>query len=159
MADEIMSTRSHFGALLVQVAQAVARMEREEVCCGDLTFQQFRTLRVLERIPRVTLRVLATRLAIDQSTASRNLGRLMRGGYLSKDPNESDHRSALLRLTPKGRTAISTMACDERDAIAAIYDRVPPIRRPSVVETLSALSDALESRAAPIPTKPKKGRS
>jgi len=154
-----MSTRSHFGSLLIQVAQAVARMERDEVCCGDLTFQQFETLRILERIPHVTLGVLATGLAIDQSTASRNLGRLLRAGYLSKDPNESDHRSALLLLTSKGRATIASMACDERDAIAAIYERVSPNRRSSVVEALTALSDALESKVVPVPRKPKKGRS
>jgi hypothetical protein len=102
-----MSTRSHFGSLLVQIAHAVARMKREEICCGDLTFQQFETLRVVEGNPGAT---------------------------------------------------ISAMTCDQRDAIAALYERVPAERRSSVVETLTALSDALSSTGAPIPTKPNKGR-
>ena len=142
-----MGTRSHFGSLLVRISRAIDRLERDDICCGDLTFQQFETLRAVEKSSEITLNTLAAELAIDQSTASRNVSRLERDGYLSKKTNSTDGRSVFIHLTVKGREVLLTMSCDERDALGALYDRISPDRRSSLVTALSTLSDALQNRA------------
>ena len=48
-------TPARFAALASKVARGIARLEREEVCCGDLTLQQFETLRVLQGEGPLTL--------------------------------------------------------------------------------------------------------
>jgi DNA-binding MarR family transcriptional regulator len=143
-----MGNRATFGSLLVQLARVVSRIERDEVCCGDLTFQQFETLRRIERAPKVTLSSLAVDLQIDQSTASRNLALLERGGYLSKARHEADARSVIVELTRKGRTALSSLSCDERDAFAELHDRIPAAQRASVLAALAVLSEALAEPTA-----------
>jgi DNA-binding MarR family transcriptional regulator len=132
-----------FGSLLVEVARVVTRIERDDVCCGDLTFQQFETLRRIEGASKLTLSSLADVLHIDQSTASRNLVRLERQGYLSKARHEADGRSVNIELTRKGRAALASMSCDERDAFAELYERIPAGARGSVVAALAVLTEAL----------------
>jgi len=138
-----MGNRATFGSLLVQLARIVTRIERDQVCCGDLTFQQFETLRRIEGASKLTLSSLADSLHIDQSTASRNLVRLERDGYLSKARDEVDGRSVNIELTRKGRAALASMSCDERDAFAELYDRIPAGARASVVASLAVLTEAL----------------
>lgn len=153
-----MGNRATFGSRLVQLARVVSRIERDEVCCGDLTFQQFETLRRIERAPKVTLSSLAAELQIDQSTASRNLALLERGGYLSKARHEADARSVIVELTRKGRTVLTSLSCDERDAFSELYDRIPAAQRAPVVAALAALSEALgePAAAACCPPEPKR---
>jgi DNA-binding MarR family transcriptional regulator len=143
-----MGNRAAFGSRLIQLARVVSRIERDQVCCGDLTFQQFETLRRIEEVPRVSLSVLAAELHIDQSTASRNLALLERAGYLSKVRDGADARSVNIELTRKGRAALSSLSCDERDAFADLYDRIPPGQRASVLASLAVLTGALAEPTA-----------
>lgn len=138
-----MGKRAAFGSVLVRLARVVSRIERDEVCCGDLTFQQFETLRRVADASQVSLSSLAAELHIDQSTASRNLVRLERDGYLSKVRDEADARAVVIELTRKGRAALSSLSCDERDTFAELYDRIPADRRASIVASLETLVEAL----------------
>jgi DNA-binding MarR family transcriptional regulator len=71
-----MGNRAQFGKVLLSVVRAVDRMQRDEICCGDLTLQQFDTLKRISTAERSTLGSVAQELEIDLSTASRNLTRL-----------------------------------------------------------------------------------
>ena len=144
-----MGNKAQFGKLLLSVVRAVDRLQRDEICCGDLTLQQFDTLKWISIAERSTLGSVAQELEIDLSTASRNLTRLEKQGYVSKVRDESDARTVILRLTIKGKRALSTLSCDERDALAAVYDRISAARREEVLAGLTALAEALEETQAP----------
>jgi DNA-binding MarR family transcriptional regulator len=147
-----MGNKAQFGKILLSVARAVDRLQRDEICCGDLTLQQFDTLKRISAAEKSTLGSIAQELEIDLSTASRNLTRLEKQGYVSKGRDESDARTVILRLTPKGKRALSTLSCDERDAFAAVYDRVPAARRAEVIAGLTVLAEALEDTQNPSST-------
>jgi DNA-binding MarR family transcriptional regulator len=138
-----MGNRAQFGALAGKLVRALSRLEREQVCCGDLTFQQFQTLRSIEEAGRVNLSSLSAALGIDQSTASRNLARLERDGYLSKARHDGDARSIVVELTRQGRSALATLCCDERDTFAGIYERIPAGQRASVLASLAVIAQAI----------------
>jgi DNA-binding MarR family transcriptional regulator len=144
-----MGNKAQFGKVLLSVARAVDRMQRDEICCGDLTLQQFDTLKRISIADRTTLGSVAQDLEIDLSTASRNLTRLEKQGYVSKVRAPSDARAVILRLTPKGKRALSTLSCDERDAFAAVHDRIPPAKRAEVLAGLTVLTEALEKSQEP----------
>jgi len=144
-----MGNKAQFGKVLLSVARAVDRMQRDEICCGDLTLQQFDTLKRISTADRTTLGSVAQDLEIDLSTASRNLTRLEKQGYVSKVRDHSDARTVILRLTPKGKRALSTLSCDERDAFAAVHDRIPANRRAEVIAGLTVLAEAIEETQAP----------
>jgi DNA-binding MarR family transcriptional regulator len=155
--------RDQFARLLVSIGHAVTRLEREQVCCGDLSFQQFDTLRRIDRDGTNTVSALSSVLAIDESTASRNVGILVRDGYLKKERDHNDGRTFQLRLTTKARLALSTLSCDERDVFGAAFERLPPGDRRTSLAVLAALERALngdqrQSCCAPGTTVPVTGR-
>jgi DNA-binding MarR family transcriptional regulator len=139
--------RDTFARRLAAIGRAVARIEREQVCCGDLTFQQFETLRRIDGDGNDTVSAVSSALGIDESTASRNLGILVRDGYLKRSRDRDDGRRVRLVLTGKARAALTELSCDERDVFAAIFDRLAPDDRAAALAALSALEAALEQTA------------
>ena len=142
-----MGNKAEFSKSLLAVTRAVKRLERDEVCCGDLTLQQYETMRRLANLEQATLGAIAADLGIDLSTASRNLTRLERQGYVSKVRQDTDARTVILRLTKKGERALSTLACDEKETFAVVYDRIPVANRATVIAGLAVLSGVLEGTA------------
>jgi DNA-binding MarR family transcriptional regulator len=137
--------REQFARLLVGIGHAVSRIEREQVCCGDLTFQQFDTLRRIDRDGTDTVGTISATLGIDDSTASRNVAILVRDGYLSRTRDQTDGRSYRLALTARGKAALTDLACEERDVFTSIFDRLAPADRMASLATLKAVESALES--------------
>jgi DNA-binding MarR family transcriptional regulator len=139
--------RDSFARLLAAIGHAVNRLEREQVCCGDLTFQQFDTLRRIDRDGIDTVGAVSSALGIDDSTASRNVGILVRDGYLKRTRDRDDGRCFRLVLTGKARTALAELSCEERDVFAAIFDRLSPEDRAASLAALGALEAALDEAA------------
>lgn len=141
-------TPARFAALTREVARGIARLERDEICCGDLTLQQFETLRVLRGEGPLTVGAVAKRLGIDLSTASRNLARLAARAYLLRRRGRDDAREVRFTLTRKGGACLDALACDEETAFESLLARLPPDRRAAVGEALELLAVALAAEAA-----------
>lgn len=139
---------TRFAALASQVARGLARLERDEVCCGDLTLQQFETLRAIEAAGQVTLSAAASALRIDLSTASRNLALLVKRSYLTRRRGKEDARQVTFALSKKGAGCLASLCCDERLVYAALLARIPADRRASVTEALDVLATALADGGA-----------
>lgn len=145
---------ARFAALASRVARGVARLEREEICCGDLTLQQFDTLRALRDAGPLTLGAAAKALGIDLSTASRNLALLVKGGYLTRRRGKEDARQVSFALSRKGAGCLDSLCCDERMVFASLFARVPADRRAGVVAALEVLAAALAEERAADPAAP-----
>ena len=145
---------SRFAALASQIARGVSRLERDEVCCGDLTLQQFETLRTLQAAGPLTLGAAAKALGIDLSTASRNLALLVKGGYLTRRRGKEDARQVSFALSRKGAGRLESLCCDERMVFASLFARVPADRRAEVVAALEVLAAALTAERAAEPAAP-----
>ncbi len=130
--------------LLRRVVRGLTRVEREQICCGDVTRHQFATLHVLQEAGGLTTSALASRLGIDLSTASRNLALLERAGCVRRRASADDARCVRNDVTARGRACIDELCCDERAAFAAVLERVPAVRRPAVVRALADLAAAVE---------------
>jgi len=142
------SKREQFARLLIGIGHAVARIEREQICCGDLTFQQFDTLRRIDRDGVDTIGAISSALRIDDSTASRNVAILVRDGLVIRTRDQQDGRSFRLALTGKGKRALSELSCEERDVFTAIFERLAPPDRAASLSTLKVVESAL-TEAAP----------
>jgi DNA-binding MarR family transcriptional regulator len=132
-----------FGTLAVQVARGIARLERDEVCCGDFTLQQFEALRLLRDAGPTAVGTAARGLGIDISTASRNLALLERGGYVRRRRSADDGRQVVFALAAKGTATLDSLCCDERVVFASLLARVPTAEREGVVHALEVLAAAL----------------
>ncbi len=144
-----------FAELLSEVARQVTARQASEVCCGDLTLEQFQTLRAIHASEpasgsaskvapgSATIGRLAAELRVDLSTMSRNITLLERNGYLAKGRSPEDARVVRVHLTAEGQRALQTLRCGEREVLGDVFERLPTAARPKVIELLEALSACL----------------
>jgi DNA-binding MarR family transcriptional regulator len=140
-----MVEETRFAELLSQVAREITRRQASEVCCGDLTLEQFRTLRAVSATDRSSIGSLSLVLRVDLSTMSRNVTLLERNGYLSRARRADDGRVVEVKLTSRGKRALETLRCDERDVFLDAYQRLPVATRTTVVRALETLSGCLDA--------------
>jgi DNA-binding MarR family transcriptional regulator len=138
-----MAQENRFAELLSAVAREVTLRQASDVCCGDLTLEQFQTLRALSVADELSIGALSTQLRVDMSTMSRNVTVLERNGYLLRARSAEDARVVNVRLTAKGRRALESLRCDERDVLKDVYQRLPAAERPGVLKALEALQSCL----------------
>src|SRR4051794_25679688 len=110
-----MAQENRFAELLSAVAREITLRQATDVCCGDLTLEQFQTLRALSQADPLSIGALSTQLRVDLSTMSRNVTLLERNGYLLRARSAEDARVVHVRLTAKGKRALESLRCDERD--------------------------------------------
>jgi DNA-binding MarR family transcriptional regulator len=139
-----MSERKKFGDLLSRIARRVTAVQTSEVCCGDLTLEQFSTLRAIDTAPEApSLGKLSAQMGVDLSTMSRNVTVLERNDYAARTRSAEDGRVVTIKLTAKGRRALDTLRCDEEDTFGKIYETVPAAVRSQVVRALAILDGCL----------------
>lgn len=92
--------------------------------------------------------VLAARLGVDKSTASRVTARLTERGYLAPAPSTDDGRARPARLTTKGLRVAREVEQASRARFADILEHVPARRRGAVVAALRDIVSALDVMTA-----------
>lgn len=107
----------------------------------DVTIPQFRALVLLAHAPSTTTE-LADGLSVHQSTATRLCDRLVRKGWVRREPVEADRRQVALVLTPAGRRMVATVLRRRRKAIAEIVGRMDPAAAAAAAGALAAFAAA-----------------
>ena len=69
---------------------------------------------------RVTAKQITTELAINKGLVSRELTRLETGQYITRTPDDNDHRTTWVSITPKGLAACKTI----RQIKQSLWDQV-----------------------------------
>jgi DNA-binding MarR family transcriptional regulator len=138
-----MAQETRFAELLSEVAREVTLRQASDVCCGDLTLEQFQTLRAISLSEHLSIGSLSTQLRVDLSTMSRNVTVLERNGYLLRARSAEDARVVQVRLTSKGKRALETLRCDERDVLTSVYQSLPTSERPRIIKALEVLQSCL----------------
>ena len=88
--------------------------------------------------------VLASRLGIDKSTASRVVARLTDAGHIAAGPSSDDARAKPIRLTKKGVRVATEVRSASRERFGQLLEHVSARRRGAVVDALRDLVSALE---------------
>ncbi len=138
-----MAQADRFATLLSQVAREVTSRQASEVCCGELTLEQFQTLGAVNASEQSSIGSLSTDLGVDLSTMSRNVTVLERNGHLSRARSAEDGRIVYVRLTAKGKRSLHTLRCGERDVLGDVYERLSSADRPRVLKALESLRTCL----------------
>ena len=144
-----MAQQERFIELLAHVAREITRRQSSDVCCGDLTLEQFQTLAAVSAADRSTIGSLSDRLGVDLSTMSRNVTVLERKGHLQRARSDDDARVVQVRLTSKGKRSLTTLRCDQREVFKDVYGRLPAADRSQVVQALEALRACLTEAGPP----------
>jgi len=133
-----------------QVRAASRRMVRQLGLLADgagaaasgPTLSECHVLTELGREAPLTITELADRLALDKSTMSRTVGRLRRRGLVGS-VEVADKRAKPIRLTPKGRRALTRLDRFADRRVAGALERLDPAGREAVVEGLELYAKAL----------------
>jgi DNA-binding MarR family transcriptional regulator len=144
LESKAMALEHRFAELLSHLAREITLRQASDVCCGDLTLEQFQTLRAVSAADQLSIGVLSSRLRVDLSTMSRNVTLLERNGYLLRARDAEDARIVHVRLTAKGKRALDTLCCEERDVLRDVYQRLSPADRPKVLKALELLRGCVD---------------
>ena len=103
------------------------------------------TLRLLRAVQRLgveeapSIRDVATRLAVEHSTASRSVDTAVKAGLLKREACEEDLRRTRLSLTARGRSLLKKGSARRRELLASVTDGWPSEDIDRLVELLDAL--------------------
>jgi len=104
----------------------------------------------------MTIGVVARRLDIDPSTASRLVSETIRAGYLSGAPSSTDARRIQLTLTDAGRALAAAAQCYQRATFEHITRGWPDSERQEFARLFIKFANSLtESRASQIISAPR----
>jgi DNA-binding MarR family transcriptional regulator len=119
--------------------------ERADIACCGLTVAQAATLEVLQQEGEARLSTVARRLGIDNSTVTRNIGRLKDLELVETEAVPTDRRATVARLSDDGRRAVARVARIEADFARSITDDLGPEGTASTIETLDRLLGSVRS--------------
>ncbi|GHE72945.1 MULTISPECIES: MarR family winged helix-turn-helix transcriptional regulator [Streptomyces] len=122
--------------LLAVSARSLAEVEER------LTLPQFRMLVVLSTRGATKLVVLAELLQVAPSTAMRMVDRLIAAGLADRRINPDNRRETRLTLTEEGRRVVGRVMARRREEVTGIVRRLAPEQRASLVEALTAFTEA-----------------
>lgn len=124
-------------------------LDQDQTPCGQpISVSQAHALQVLGEAEGIPQQVLAEQLGLDKSTTSRLVTHLVERGWTTKTVNPANRREAQLCLTPQGRKVLQEVNAAASTRFEAIWNRIPPERRPQVLESLALLTDALKETNA-----------
>ena len=121
-----MSTRGDLWLRLVQsVATVEAELGRILQDRYGIGLSDYRALEALEKAPKSELRMqeLAAHLQLNQSSVSRMVERLERGGLTVRDLCPDDKRGVYTVLTDKGRAHLAAARSDYEEALETAMAR------------------------------------
>jgi DNA-binding MarR family transcriptional regulator len=104
-----------------------------------LTNWQFTLLIALESIEQPSVNELATELAMDRTTMTRNLRVLERRGLLAIGADAHDGRVKRVSLTPQGRALLARAVERWREVNQAVRDDIPASTLPAMWQALEAI--------------------
>jgi len=93
-------------------------------CCEDVSYVEYRALRVLAKSGDSTVQGLGQQLGLTKSGATRVVDRLERRDYVCRKRNEADHRVCCVTLTDQGHALVERITRDFAEKTADSLERL-----------------------------------
>ena len=110
---------------------------------GGLSLAQAVLLRPLMDGGACGVGELADAAGIASPTATRTLDGLVRDGYITRRPSQSDRRSVLVELTDRGHAAMTQARDAMRARRGVLYERLSPEEREEAEELFRRLAEIM----------------
>src|SRR5690625_790919 len=132
--------------LLYSLSDLLQVQEQEQLCCYDLTSSECRTLSYLKRYPEhpITMNVLAKRLYLTRSGATRVVDKLSEKEYVIRKIHPGDRRACCIESTPQGSQLIDQIETEIDEYHQQILERLDPSMRHVVLAALQSLQSATD---------------
>ncbi len=115
---------------------------RSDEALGRVSLGQLRALETLGGPDTLNLRMLADRLGMISSSASRLCGRLQAAGLLDRAKSDQDRRQIALRLTQTGKRLLRDLSAHRRRDLDEILTRMTPNGRAALLHGLQEFTTA-----------------
>jgi len=136
--------REDLGALFVRITRRLIQLERPILDAHDLSMWGYVALNRLAREPPSTQLALAAAIGHDKTRLIRVLDTLERNGLITREPDPTDRRAKLVRITPAGAERHSAV-------VAAIRAMEHEFLNDLTSDERALLEDALLRLAGPRP--------
>jgi DNA-binding MarR family transcriptional regulator len=133
-------------ATIPQIFRHLLAHARRRKTWGQLTYQQYNVLRIIDADGPVPQAEIARRLLVSAPVVTRLAGGLVEAGLAERGRDPDDRRTVRLMLTPAGRRRSRAM---RRDLLAAAAELIEPLaeeRRAGVASALEELQVLLPGR-------------
>lgn len=131
-----------FTDALVAVSRHFGVLERDTVCCGDVTVPQCVALqRLLAGSTGVS--TLAEYLGKSTSATTRLVDGLEDRGWLKRQSDPDDRRRIQLVLTEEGRDRATNLRASTEEMAEQLLEYIPEKRRADIVDVLGVLEEAI----------------
>lgn len=137
------------GRLLSTAARRVEREWNAHLATWDLNHASMPVLLHLLQRPR-SQRELASACSVTEQTMSRILARMERTGYITRAPDEVDHRKYVIAITDAGRS-VAMLAADPRPADAMTTRGLTPEQVDQLRVLLAIVARAHDDRPVGSP--------
>ena len=104
-------------------------------------------LSTLDRLGPMRMSDLAAEIGLDRSTISRQVGAVVRGGYVQKLGDTSDARASQLQLTSRGHAARRKLAEAWHDIVVDLIDDWSADEQAQLGRLLSRLAQQMRATA------------
>ena len=136
-----MKPTSDFTDALLQVSRRFGMLERDAVCCGDVTVRQCFALQILQGEP-LDVGTIAERMGVTPGATTRLIDGMMDRGWVDRRRDPNDRRRVLLELTEEGRQEAEHLRDQTEQIVESVVSEVPADQREKVFEAIDLLADA-----------------
>jgi len=109
----------------------------------DLTYTQFRTLRILSHHGNCRMSDMAEMAGVTLSTATAAVDRLIREGLAERTTDPEDRRIVRVRLSGKGRQATESHRRRHREHMAGMFELLDDAEQERLVKSFEAIEQLL----------------
>jgi DNA-binding MarR family transcriptional regulator len=136
-----MAERPDLAAMMLPLARTLTSAEVPVLEAHGLTMWGYVVLLHLEDEPVRTQAAFAELIGADKTRIIEYLDDLQDRGLIAREPDPTDRRARLLRLTPKGRRLRTTAQRAIQRNEARLLDMLPAVERDRFLRTLQHLAD------------------
>ncbi len=131
-----------FTDALVAISRHFGVLERDTVCCGEVTVQQCVALQRLHNSP-AGVSTLADHLGKSTSATTRLADGLQRRGWVERQPHPEDGRRIQLLLTDLGRQQARQLRASTEQMARELLSHIPEQDRHEVTRAMTLLEEAI----------------
>lgn len=129
------------GTLMRKMARNVMSAERNYLVRGVITLPQLWILQEIADAGKCPMLALTRNLGLKSSTLTGLMDRLVKLGLVKRFPSESDRRSVLAELTPKGLRILEHIRAERRQTIIDSFGPLSAQERAGYLAIIEKVAD------------------
>lgn len=132
------------GDTIQRMVRIFQMFERDQIKPTGFTISQCYSLIELSKHENLTMNELSHKMNLNSSTMTRNIDKLVRGGYISREKHEEDRRIVFVKLTEEGKAASEMLNNNISDYYRKIISNLQTDSMREVLDSVSLLLGAFE---------------